>query len=95
MGEVAGAAILRSWRRLVTCPERTSRRTSLALARLFAVTLVLPRRAFGATVRRILDAINIRFVIRNSVPRTPERNVYYESAGTAPCFKEFAPLLLG
>ena len=68
---------------------------SAALARLFAVTLVLPRRAFGATVRRILDAINGRFVICNSVPRTPERNVYYESAGTAPCFKEFAPLLLG
>ena len=79
----------------MTCPEHISRRFfSAALARLFAVTLVLPRRPFGATVRRILDAINSRFVICNSVPRSQERNVYYESASMARCFKGFAPLSL-
>ena len=81
----------------MTCPEHISRRFfSAALARHFAVTLGLPRRPFGATVRRILDAINSRFVICicNSVPRSQERNVYYESAIMARCFKGFAPLLL-
>jgi hypothetical protein len=78
----------------VTCPEQPHGELfSGALARLFVVILVLPGRPFGARVRRILDAINSRFVICNSVLRTPERDVYYESAVTTRCFKELAPLL--
>jgi hypothetical protein len=55
--------------RLVTGPEQPhGELSSGALARLFSVILMLPGRPFGAKVRRILDAINSRFVICNNVP---------------------------